>query len=373
MSLLAPTLQAFFAERLAQLNASPHTIGSYRDTFRLLLAFASEQVGKQPCELDIDHLDAPLIGAFLNHLEQDRGNSPRTRNNRLAAIHSLYRYSALRHPEHLQTIGRVMAIPAKRYERNNVNYLDRHEIEALLAAPDRNSWHGRRDHALLLVAIQTGLRVAELIGLRIRDVNLAIGAHVLARGKGRKQRAVTLRPETVAILRQWLTERHGQPDDPLFPTRQGQPLSPDAVEQLVAKHAAAAARTCDSLNSKHVTPHALRHYVEFHVSGTPTRCCSARKASTSPRSPCGSGTKAPRPPTSTNTPTPHSKNKQSHEPPRSAPSPAATDHPTRSSPSSKPCDYVERAVGLNRQITGHRARAQHNRSHDIQPVTWNST
>ena len=259
MSLLAPTLQAFFAERLAQLNASPHTIGSYRDTFRLLLAFASEQVGKQPCELDIDHLDAPLIGAFLNHLEQDRGNSPRTRNNRLAAIHSLYRYSALRHPEHLQTIGRVMAIPAKRYERNNVNYLDRHEIEALLAAPDRNSWHGRRDHALLLVAIQTGLRVAELIGVRIRDVNLAIGAHVIARGKGRKQRAVTLRPETVAILRQWLTERHGQPDDPLFPTRQGQPLSPDAVEQLVAKHAAAAARTCDSLNSKHVTPHALRH------------------------------------------------------------------------------------------------------------------
>ncbi|HYB29242.1 MAG TPA: tyrosine-type recombinase/integrase [Solirubrobacteraceae bacterium] len=245
--------------RLAQLNASPHTIGSYRDTFRLLLAFASEHVGKPPCELDIDDLDAPLIGAFLNHLERDRGNSPRTRNNRLAAIHSLYRYAALRHPEHLQTIGRVIAIPAKRYERNNVNYLDLNEIGALLAAPDRNSWHGRRDHALLLVAIQTGLRVAELIGLRVRDVSLATGAHVLARGKGRKQRAVTPRPETVAVLRQWLTERHGQPDDPLFPTRQGQPLSPDAVEQLVAKHAAAAARTRDSLNSKHVTPHALRH------------------------------------------------------------------------------------------------------------------
>ncbi len=260
MSLLAPTLQAFFAERqIAQLNASPHTIASYRDTFRLLLAFASKQVGKQPCELDIDDLDAPLIGAFLTHLEVDRGNSPRTRNNRLAAIHSLYQYSALRHPEHLHTIGRVMAIPAKRHERNNVSYLNSHEITALLAAPDRSSWHGRRDHALLVVAIQTGLRIAELAGLRIRDVSLATGAHVLARGKGRKQRAVTLTAETVAVLRQWLKERQGQPEDPLFPTRQGRTLSRDAVELRLTKHAAVAARTCPSLKSKRVTPHTLRH------------------------------------------------------------------------------------------------------------------
>jgi integrase/recombinase XerD len=260
MSLLAPTLQAFFAERqIAQLNASPHTIASYRDTFRLLLAFASKQVGKQPCELDIDDLDAPLIGAFLTHLEVDRGNSPRTRNNRLAAIHSLYQYAALRHPEHLHTIGRVTAIPAKRHERNNVSYLNSHEITALLAAPDRSSWHGRRDHALLVVAIQTGLRIAELAGLRIRDVSLATGAHVLARGKGRKQRAVTLTPETVAVLRQWLKERQGQPEDPLFPTRQGRTLSRDAVELRLTQHAAVAARTCPSLKSKRVTPHTLRH------------------------------------------------------------------------------------------------------------------
>ena len=261
MSLLAPTLQAFFSERLiAQLNASPHTIGSYRDAFRLLLAFASKQAGKPPCELDIDDLDAPLIGAFLDHLEVDRGSSPRTRNNRLAAIHSLYRYAALRHPEHLQTIGRVMAIPAKRYERNNVGYLNLEEIKALLGAPNRGTWLGRRDHALLLVAIQTGLRVAELIGLRIRDVSLAAGAHVLARGKGRKQRAVTPRPETVAVLRQWLQERQGQSEDPLFPTRQGRALSTDAVELLVAKHANAATDTCPSLTNKHVTPNTLRHY-----------------------------------------------------------------------------------------------------------------
>jgi site-specific recombinase XerD len=261
MSMLAPTLQAWFTERLiTQRNSSPQTVASYRDTLRLLLAFAAERTGKQPCQLDIDDLDAPLIGAFLNHLEQERGNSPRTRNNRLAAIHSLYRYSALRHPEHLATIGRVMAIPSKRHQQNTVSYLNLDEIKALLRAPDRNSWHGRRDHALLLVAIQTGLRVSELTGLRISDVGLSTGAHVrVTQAKGRKQRATTLTRETVAILRQWLKERQGQPDEPLFPTRQGRPLSRDAVELLVAKHAAVAALTCPSLKTKRITPHVLRH------------------------------------------------------------------------------------------------------------------
>jgi integrase/recombinase XerD len=260
MSLLAPTLQAFFTERLiTQRDSSPQTVASYRDTFRLLLSFAQERTGKQPCELDVDDLDAPLIGAFLNHLEQERGNNPRTRNNRLAAIHSLYRYAALRHPEHLATIGRVMAIPFKRYERNTVSYLNLEEIKALLAAPDRRSWHGRRDHALLLVAIQTGLRVSELTGLRISDMSLSTGAHARAHGKGRKERAVALTRETVAVLRQWLGERQGQPDDPLFPTRRGAPLSRDAVELLVAKHAAAAVGDCPSLKAKRTTPHVLRH------------------------------------------------------------------------------------------------------------------
>jgi integrase/recombinase XerD len=178
MSLLAPTLQAFFTERLiTQRNASPQTVASYRDAFRLLLAFATERTGKQPCQLDIDDLDAPLIGAFLNHLEQDRANTTRTRNARLAAIHSLYRYAALKHPEHLATIGRVMAIPFKRHEHNGVCYLDLDESKALLAAPDRSTWRGRRDHALLLLAIQTGVRVTELVTLRVRDVSLSTGAH----------------------------------------------------------------------------------------------------------------------------------------------------------------------------------------------------
>lgn len=260
MSLLAPTLQAYFTERLiTQRNCSPRTIGAYRDTFRLLLAFAQQQTGKQPSQLDLDDLDAPLVGAFLTHLEQDRGNSPRTRNARLAAIHSLYRYAALKHPEHAQTIARVIAIPAKRYERNTISYLNPEEIKALLAAPDHKTWLGRRDHALLLTMIQTGLRVSELVALRISDVSLDTGAHVRVTGKGRKQRATTLTPETVTVLRQWLKERQGQPEEPLFPTRQGQPLTRYGVGLLLAKHVTTAAGQCPSLKTKRVTPHVLRH------------------------------------------------------------------------------------------------------------------
>jgi integrase/recombinase XerD len=260
MSLIAPTLQAFFTERLiTERNASPETIASYRDTIRLLLTYAHQHTGKQPFQLDFEDLDAPLIGAFLAHLETDRGNSVRTRNNRLAAIHSLYRYAALRHPEHAQTIARVMAIPTKRYQQRDISYLDLAEIKALLAAPDRGSWLGRRDHALLLTMIQTGLRVSELTALTVSDANLAAAAHVQITGKGRKRRAVTLTRETATVLRRWLTERHGQPEDPLFPTRQGKPLSRDAVELLLAKHAAAASISRSSLQGKRVTPHVLRH------------------------------------------------------------------------------------------------------------------
>jgi site-specific recombinase XerD len=260
MTLIAPTLQAFFTERLiTQRNSSARTIASYRDTLRLLLSFAAERAGKQPCELDIDDLDAPLIGAFLNHLEQDRGNSPRTRNARLAAIHSLYKYAALRHPEHLQTIGRVMAIPFKRHQQHTVSYLTLDEVKALLAAPDRSTWLGRRDHALLLLAIQTGVRVTELVTLTVSDVSLNTGAHIKVKGKRRKRRTATLTRETVAVLRQWLKERQGQPQDPLFPTRQGQPLTRYGVGILLTKHSATAATGCPSIKDKRVTPHTLRH------------------------------------------------------------------------------------------------------------------
>jgi len=260
MSALAPTLEAFFTERLlTQRRASPRTVAAYRDTFRLLLNFVHQQRGKAPSQLDLGDLDAPLIGAFLNWLERDRRNGIRTRNARLAAIRSLFRYAALRHPEHADVIQRVLAIPSKRYERTVVNFIDQGEIDALLAAIDRTKWTGRRDHALLVLAIQTGLRISELTGLVIGDLELGVGAHVRCYGKGRKQRATPLTTRTVAVLRVWLRERGGCPTDSAFPTLRGGPLSSDAVQWLLAKYVSLAAQRCPSLRHKTVSPHVLRH------------------------------------------------------------------------------------------------------------------
>jgi integrase/recombinase XerD len=257
---LAPALQAFFTSRLiGQRGASGNTVAAYRDTWRLLLGFASRKTGKNPSQLSIADLDAPLVAAFLDHLERDRGNSPRTRNSRLAAIRSLFAWAALRHPEHAATIQRVLAISPKRYQKNLVTYLTAAETEALLAACDQATWTGRRDHAMLMLAAQAGLRVSELAGLAVSDLALGAGAHVHAIGKGRKERRTPLLPGTVRVLRTWLSERKGQPADPLFPTTTGQPLSRDAIEQRVRVHTAKAARACPSLKAKHVTAHTLRH------------------------------------------------------------------------------------------------------------------
>jgi len=273
MTALAPTLQAFFTERLArQRQASPHTIAAYRDTWRLLLSYAATHAGRQPYELGLTDLDAPLIGKFLNHLEQDRGNSARTRNARLAAIHSLFRYAALRHPEHAEVIARVLAIPPKRYDKALVTWLTEAELAALLAAPDRSTWAGRRDHALILLAAQTGLRVSELTALASGDIHLGTGAHVSCTGKGRKQRITPLTTGTVAVLRVWLAERHGQPAQPLFPTRTGGRLSRDAIEHRIAKHVTTATAHCPSLNGKVITAHTLRHTAAMRLlhAGTDT-------------------------------------------------------------------------------------------------------
>lgn len=260
MSLLAPTLQAFFTDRLLrQRHASPHTIAAYRDALRLLLIFAQRRTGKQPSQLDLDDLDAPLIGAFLDHLERERQISVRTRNARLAAIHSLFRFAALRHPEHAAVIQRVLAMPPKRSDRALITYLAEPEIDALLAAPDRSTWVGRRDHALLLLAIQTGLRASELIGLTRGDLHLGAGAHLSCHGKGRKDRVTPLTSGTVATLSTWLKERAGDPTSPLFPTRRGRPLSRDAIEHRLAKYLPIAGQACPSLAAKKVTLHVLRH------------------------------------------------------------------------------------------------------------------
>jgi len=257
---LAPTLERFFTDRLTrQRNASPHTVAAYRDTLKMLVVYAADRAHKKPSGLDIADLDAAVIAAFLDHLEADRGNSIRTRNARLAAIHSLFRWAALAHPEHANLIGRVLAIPPKRHQRALVTYLTEPEIDALVAAPDRATWTGRRDHTLLMVAAQTGLRVSELTALSCGDVHLGVGAHVSCTGKGRKQRITPLSTGTVAALRVWLAERRGQPGDPLFPTRTGRPLSRDAVEHRIAVHVATASKTCLSLKDKKISAHTLRH------------------------------------------------------------------------------------------------------------------
>jgi site-specific recombinase XerD len=253
-------LQSFFTERLlAQRRASPHTVASYRDCFRLLLGFATKRLGKQASALALEDLDATLISKFLDHLERDRDNSARSRNVRLAALHSFFRYVAMNEPAYALHCQRVLAIPNKRYERKPVEFLDEGDVAALLEAPDLTQWIGRRDRALLLVATQTGLRVSELIGLRCEDVSLTTGPHVRCRGKGRKHRATPLRKDTVAVLRAWMAENQSPPSAPLFPSMRGGSLSRDAVEALVARHLATASARRPSLEAKKATPHTLRH------------------------------------------------------------------------------------------------------------------
>lgn len=260
MTLIAPTLQAFFTDRLArQRQSSPRTIAAYRDTLRLLLRFVHEQTGKLPATLSWDDLDATTITAFLTYLENRRHNSIRTRNVRLTAIRSLFSYAALRHPEHALLIQQVLAIPPKRFDKRVITFLTAPEIDALLAAPDQNRWEGRRDKVLMLLAVQTGLRVSELTGLNCRDVTIGTGANVLCEGKGRKQRAVPLTGPVQTLLARWLTERAAQPGDPLFPSRTGRRLSRDAVALRIATHAKSAAQHCPSLQGKRVHPHVLRH------------------------------------------------------------------------------------------------------------------
>jgi site-specific recombinase XerD len=260
MSTLTPTLQTFFTDRLVrQRQASPHAVAAYRDALRLLVRFSTERLTTEASKRDIGDLDASRISAFLDDREHDRGNSIRTRNARLVAIRSLFRYAALRHPEHAAVIARVLAIPPKRFERRLVTFLTEPEVEALLAAPDRTTWTGRRDHTRLALAVQTGLRASELIGLRATDVHLGVGPHISCLGKGRKQRITPLTTSVVAVLRIWLCERVGPAGDRLFTTRTGRMLSRDALERRLAIYVATAVRACPSLREKKITLQVLRH------------------------------------------------------------------------------------------------------------------
>ncbi len=253
-------LESFFTKRLiAQRRASPHTIGSYRDTFRLLLQFAVKRLGKAPSALALEDLNAPFLGTFLDELESTRANGARSRNLRLTAIRSFFRYAALESPQHSGLIQRVLVIPNKRQPRPLVGFLTRSEIDALLLAPDRDTWLGRRDHALLLTAVQTGLRLAEITSIRQQDVCLGTGAHVRCEGKGRKERCTPLAKSTVAVLTTWIRDQGEDGARILFPSARGGRLSADAVQHLVAKYAAVAQKTCPSLTDKRLSPHVLRH------------------------------------------------------------------------------------------------------------------
>jgi len=259
-------LESFFLDRLMrQRQASPLTIASYRDTFRLLMQYAQQRLRKAPSQLTVPDLDTVFLGSFLDHLEQHRANSARSRNVRLAAIHSFFRYVALQAPEYSAVAQRVLAIPSKRYVRRPICFLTPVEIDALLAAPDLTTWSGRRDRALLLLTVQTGLRAAEVIGLRCEHIVPGTGAHVQCLGKGRKTRCTPLRKETVTVLRGWLRERQGQPSDPLFPTLQGRALGHDGLAYLLNKHLGVARRHCSSLTKKRVTFHSLRHSLAMNL------------------------------------------------------------------------------------------------------------
>ena len=253
-------LAMFFSNHLMQQRqASSHIIASYRDTFRLLVRYAQRELKKPPSELQFEDFDSAFIGDFLSHIENERGNQARSRNTRLAAIRSFFRHVALHEPQHAALAQRVLAMPSKRYLRSPVAWLDRDEVEALLRAPDPQTRFGRRDRTLLTVAVQTGLRASELIGLHCRDVQLGAGAHLRCQGKGRKERHTPLRRDAATMLKAWLKERRGEPDDPVFPNQHGRPLSHDSLSYLLAKHVATARVECPSLGKKRITPHCLRH------------------------------------------------------------------------------------------------------------------
>jgi site-specific recombinase XerD len=259
-------LESFFTERLMQQKqASPHTIASHRDTFRYLLRFTEKRLRKPPSRLTLKDIDAPLIAAFLNDLQKSRSISSRTRNLRLTAIRSFFRYAALEAPTHSHQIQRVLAIPGQRFNRALIHFLSREEVDALLAATERDTWSGRRDHALLMVAVQTGLRLSELTGLKREDVVIGTGAHVRCTGKGRKERCTPLAKQTRAVVKSWLKELDKANTEILFPNAQGGRLSGDGVRYILSKHVATASKTCPSLLRKKITPHVLRHTMAMEL------------------------------------------------------------------------------------------------------------
>lgn len=262
----ASLVQAFFVEYLLnQKNASPRTVAAYRDAFRLLLRFIHETKGVQPAALSAADLDAPVILAFLDNIEQQRANCIRSRNARLAAIRSFFRFVQMQEPAGLAVASRVLAIPVKRTERKLVGYLTRSEIDAILSTADQTHWDGRRDHALLLTLYNSGARVSEIIGVRREDIALSAPASLKLHGKGRKERAVPLWAKTAKVLRTWLQEPGDGFSDLAFPSARGRRLSRHGVSYLLSRAAGRAAPACPSIRGKRVSPHLIRHSTAMHL------------------------------------------------------------------------------------------------------------
>ena len=267
----AQLVQDFFLRRLvAQRGVSPRTVESYRDAFELLFCFLEHRTSKPPTALELADLDAPVVLDFLDHLETGRGNSARTRNARLAAIHSFMRYASVRDPASLPIAGRVLAIPAKRFDRPVLGYLSREQIAAILGAPDRSTWSGQRDAVMLATTYNTGARVSEITGLRVGDVLLERQTAVHLHGKGRKQRVIPLWKNTATALRSWLDKINNAPHAPVFPNRSGAAISRSGVRDRLARAVALAEPSCPSLTGLNISPHTLRHSTAMHLlqSGT---------------------------------------------------------------------------------------------------------
>lgn len=261
----ATLMQDFFCCRLQQQRgASPHTVASYRDTFRLFLVFAERTLGRTPTRLKLADIDAQLVLKFLEHLERERSNSARTRNARLAAIHSFCRYSAYRAPGALAQLHQVLAIPSKRFDQPEVPYLTRVQVSALLAAPDASTWSGQRDRVLFQLLYNTGARVSEVVGMNVGDIDLTGSACAFFRGKGRKERTVPLWKTTRTALRRWTRTRTGDPGAPLFPDRRGERLTRSGVQARLDVAVERAAKDCPGL-PRRVTPHVIRHTTAMHL------------------------------------------------------------------------------------------------------------
>lgn len=260
MTAIAPLITGFLREYMPQARGlSPHSCEAYAHSFRLLFAFAAQRLHTRPSRLELEQIDADMVLAFLGHIERERGNSPATRNVRLAAIKAFMRYVELKHPSALMQIAQINAIPGKRHDQRLIRHLTMEEVRALLDAPDLRSRSGIRDRAMLHLCFAAGLRVSELVGLRLENVALQSGPSIKVMGKGRRERSLPLWKETARDIRAWFAVRGTASVPELFVNAQGDTMTRAGFEYILEKHARTAALHCPSLRGRTMSPHLLRH------------------------------------------------------------------------------------------------------------------